>query len=230
MKVSVSHLALAVHDAILYCLFQIYLHAISGIVPPDVVKSLAALLDFCYIARRNTIDMMGISDMEAVLQRFHRHRQVFIRSGVRDTISLPRQHSLVHYVCSVRLFGAPNGLCSSITESKHIEAVKEPWRRSNRFEALAQMIKTNQRLNKMKTARGRFEAQGMMAGTTSSYTAFERAGGHPTPPPARSADDDHDEELALGSRQDLQTVHLAATAGIYARLTLCAYIDIACRA
>ncbi|KAJ6617373.1 hypothetical protein B0H10DRAFT_2176466 [Mycena sp. CBHHK59/15] len=27
---------------------------------------------------------------------------------------------------------APNGLCSSITESKHIKAVKQPWRRSRR--------------------------------------------------------------------------------------------------
>ncbi|KAH9028838.1 hypothetical protein EDB83DRAFT_2230010 [Lactarius deliciosus] len=27
----------------------------------------------------------------------------------------------------IQQFGALNGLCSSITESKHIKAVKEPW-------------------------------------------------------------------------------------------------------
>lgn len=31
---------------------------------------------------------------------------------------LPRQHSLVHYSALIRGFGAPNGLCSSITESR----------------------------------------------------------------------------------------------------------------
>ncbi|KAF9538821.1 hypothetical protein CPC08DRAFT_738828 [Agrocybe pediades] len=44
---------------------------------------------------------------------------------------------------SIPLFGSPNGLCSSITESKHIKAVKEPWRRSNRFNALSQMLCAN---------------------------------------------------------------------------------------
>ncbi|KAF8128403.1 hypothetical protein EV363DRAFT_1400566 [Boletus edulis] len=31
----------------------------------------------------------------------------------------------------IRLFGAPNGLCLSIIESKHIKAIKEPYRQSN---------------------------------------------------------------------------------------------------
>ncbi|KAF8953940.1 hypothetical protein BDZ97DRAFT_1678489, partial [Flammula alnicola] len=44
----------------------------------------------------------------------------------------------------VQEFGAPGGLCSSITESRHITAVKKPWRRSSRFEALGQMLITNQ--------------------------------------------------------------------------------------
>ncbi|KAF9521566.1 hypothetical protein CPB83DRAFT_778511, partial [Crepidotus variabilis] len=37
-----------------------------------------------------------------------------------------RQHALSHYVLLIILFGASNGYCSSITESKHIKAVKEP--------------------------------------------------------------------------------------------------------
>jgi hypothetical protein len=49
-------------------------------------------------------------------------------AGVRpDGFALPRQHALVHYLMLIRLFGLPNGLCSSITESKHIKAVKQPW-------------------------------------------------------------------------------------------------------
>jgi len=58
---------------------------------------------------------------------------------------LLRQHSLTHYPYLIWLFGAPNGISSSITESQHICAVKEPWRRSNRNEALSQMLVTNQR-------------------------------------------------------------------------------------
>jgi hypothetical protein len=78
---------------------------------------------------------------------------------------LPRQHSMMHYHSLIRKFGAPNGLCTSITESKHIRAVKEPWRRSNHNEALGQMLVTNQRLDQLAAARTDFENRGMLNGT-----------------------------------------------------------------
>ncbi|KAL1697802.1 hypothetical protein EV121DRAFT_163742, partial [Schizophyllum commune] len=147
-------------------LMKIYLAAIAGHVPAQMVKSLSAFLDFCYLARRNSITSSMLTKMEDTLARFHELRQVFIDVGVRVDISLPRQHSLKHYVPSILLFGSPNGLCSSITESKHIKAVKEPWRRSNRYNALSQMLLTNSRLDKMHTARLSFEKKGMMSGTS----------------------------------------------------------------
>ncbi len=104
--------------------------------------------------------------MEEARQQFHTHRVIFQTSGVRpDGFSLPRQHSLDHYAQHIQNFGAPNGLCSSITEAKHIKAVKEPWRRSNRYEALGQMLLTNQRNEKLAAARADFDARGMLAGT-----------------------------------------------------------------
>ncbi|KAJ6631644.1 hypothetical protein B0H10DRAFT_2159848 [Mycena sp. CBHHK59/15] len=79
-------------------------------------------------------------------------------------LSLPRQHSIVHYRVLIQLFGAPNGLCSSITESKHIKAVKRPYRRTSHNKPLSQMLLTNQRLDKLAAARMDFTARGMMDG------------------------------------------------------------------
>jgi hypothetical protein len=107
--------------------------------------------------------------MDDALERFHKYRKIFIESGVRLTFDLPRQHSLIHYHKHIRAFGAPNGVCSSITESKHIKAVKEPWRQSNRFEALSQMLLTNQRLDKLAASRADFAHRGMLQGTCLSY-------------------------------------------------------------
>ncbi|KIM76997.1 hypothetical protein PILCRDRAFT_12366 [Piloderma croceum F 1598] len=73
-------------------------------------------------------------------------------------------HSRLHYLQLIRAFGTPNGLCSSITESKHIKAVKEPWRRSNRFNALSEMLLTNQQLDKLAAARVDFAHRGMLQG------------------------------------------------------------------
>lgn len=130
-----------------------------------MVQCLSAFLEFCYLVRRNTITTGTLWQIEDALARFHRDRVVFEETGVRvDGISLPHQHSLKHYPTLIQLFGAPNGLCSSITESKHIKAVKEPYRRSNRFEALGQMLLMNQRLDKLAAARTEFMARGMLHG------------------------------------------------------------------
>ena len=137
-----------------------------------MVKAMRAFLEFCYIARRDVHDTHSIKALEDALQRFHRHREIFRTTGTRikGFDNLPRQHSLTHYMKLIRAFGAPNGLCSSITESKHIKAVKEPWRRSNRFEALAQMLLTNQRLNKLAASRVDFAKRRMLEGTCLSST------------------------------------------------------------
>jgi len=120
------------------------MNALEGYVPSDIIKTLHAFLDFCYITRQNVLTEDSLNTLDAALERFHHYREIFRISGVcADGFSLPRQHSLKHYHRHIENFGAPNGLCSSITESKHITAVKKPWRRSSRYEALKQMLTIN---------------------------------------------------------------------------------------
>lgn len=125
--------------------------------------AIRAFLDFCYFARRSLHTEDVLSRMQEALANFQQLRSVFQEVGVRpDGFALPRQHSLVHYVRNIRLFGSPNGLCSSITESRHITAVKRPWRRSSRHNALLQMLQTNTRLSKLVAARTEFGRRGML--------------------------------------------------------------------
>ncbi|KAI0004449.1 hypothetical protein BJV74DRAFT_875685 [Russula compacta] len=123
-------------------LMKVYLAAIAGHVPSEMVQCLAAFLDFCYIVWHNAITAEDLVELQSILDHFHTHCEVFIgTAGITgERISLPCQHSLMHYICCIILFSSPNGLCSSITESKHIKAVKEPWQRSSRFKALKQML------------------------------------------------------------------------------------------
>jgi len=76
---------------------------------------------------------------------------------------------VMHYHDHIKNFGSPNGLCSSITESKHIAAVKRPWRHSNHYRALAQILKVNEQLDKLTAARANFTTCGML--TDSPLTA-----------------------------------------------------------
>ncbi|KAG6809036.1 hypothetical protein H0H92_001858, partial [Tricholoma furcatifolium] len=144
-------------------LMKVYLSAIVGHVPNAMVECIATFIDACYLCRRDDLSEASVKQLEDTIARFHNLREIFRTTGVRPTgFSLPRQHALSHYPNHIRNFGTPNGLCSSITESRHITAVKQPWRRSNRYEALGQMLLTNQRLDKLLASRTDFVARGIL--------------------------------------------------------------------
>lgn len=204
---------------------QVYLAAIVGHVPSEMVKCLAVFLDFCYIVRRNAITANDLADLQNLLEQFHTHREVFVgTAGVTgERISLPRQHSLMHYIRGITLFGSPNGLCSSITESKHIKAVKEPWRRSSRFQALKQMLLTISRMNKLSAASQIYAKLGWMDGSTSSHTAMILRGERPQ---QRTAAADNGETLNDGDGgpapgpKSLSSVELASVPGMPIRVLI----------
>ncbi|TFK51466.1 hypothetical protein OE88DRAFT_1735362 [Heliocybe sulcata] len=142
-------------------LMKVYLPAIDGLIPRDMVRAIRAFLDFCYLARRDVHTPTSLAQLQEALGRFHRYRAAFRDAGIHID-SLPRQHSLDHYFLAIMDFGALNGICSSITESKHIKAVKEPYRLSNRFKPLRQMLLTNQRRDKLAACRVDFESRGLL--------------------------------------------------------------------
>ncbi|KAG1888701.1 hypothetical protein F4604DRAFT_1877237 [Suillus subluteus] len=124
-------------------LMKVYLATIEGHVPQAIVHTFHAFLEFCYLVRRNTITESTLAEIQDALSRYHQHRTIFVESGAITTFSLPRQHSL----------------------SKHIKAVKEPWRRSSKYNALGQMLVTNQRLDKLAAARVDFTNRRMLDST-----------------------------------------------------------------
>ena len=165
-----------------------------------MVRAISAFMEFCYLARQSQIDEDTLVQMDAAVTHFHREREIFRDTGVREDFSLPCQHSLGHYRRLIQLFGAPNGLCSSITESKHIKAVKEPWRRSSRNEPLGQMLLTNQRLDKLAAARVNFASRGMLDGTLSAADV-------PPAPPQNGEDDDAEDAPGMTSMGDVKLAH-----------------------
>ena len=143
-----------------------FITALKGYVPVDIIKTLNAFLDFCYIVRKDVLTEDSLDTLDDALKRFHHYHKIFQESGICPMgFSLPRQHSLVHYRCHIEKFGAPNGLSSSITESKHIAAVKKPWCQSSHHKALKQMLVTNTRNDKLAATQIDFLSHGMLTGT-----------------------------------------------------------------
>lgn len=149
-----------------------------------------------------------LNRLDDALERFHKYRAIFQQLGVREPtpsgLSLPRQHAMVHYRRHIENFGAPNGLCSSITESEHIIAVKRPWRRSSRYNPINQIMLINQRMEKLAAARACFTSQGMLNSPT-----WQPRFPHPVP-----SDDDYNQSGAAHEDAIHNEVFLAQTHGV----------------
>ncbi|KAF9487940.1 hypothetical protein BDN71DRAFT_1485194 [Pleurotus eryngii] len=154
-------------------LMKVFIPAIAGRVPDEMVTAIQSFTEFCYLVRRSVISQDTITSIQTALDEFHQHRAVFKDLGIRSDFNLPRQHAIFHYPHLIEEFGAPNGLCSSITENKHIKAIKKPWRRSSRHQALRQILMTNQRLDKLAAARIYFESYGMLVNPTKTNSSAD---------------------------------------------------------
>jgi hypothetical protein len=143
-------------------------------------------MKFCYLVRCFIITEDNILAIDNTVAKFHAEHSIF--DDIRPNgYSLPCQHSLIHYTFLIQEFGALNGLCSSITESKHIKAVKEPWQRLSHHEALGQMLVMNQCLDKLATARVDFQARGIL-------NQQERSPDLPPDPLANDLQDEEDDD------------------------------------
>ena len=107
---------------------KVYLPAIVGYVPDDIIKCLCTFLVACYITQCQDIDINALDHLDDVLEQFKELQEVFWVPNVREKgFALPRMHSMFHYHCQIEDFGAPGGLCLSITESHHVTAVNKPY-------------------------------------------------------------------------------------------------------
>jgi hypothetical protein len=188
---------------------KVYLPAIIGYVPPMMVRAIATFIEICYIIRRSVIDENDLDKLEALLKKYHTEHEIFRTSGVRRSgFNLPCQHALMHYHERIRKFGAPNGHCSSITESKHKKDVKGPYKRSSRFNALPQMLVTNQWLDKLAANFVEFKARGLLDGSSWEDNLA------PTSERARIDDEDED-GWAIDDRDIIGEVKLARKTGAF---------------
>lgn len=65
-------------------LLQVYLTAIEGHVPTEMVQAFSAYLDFCYIVRQSSLTEDDLDAVDEALQHFHNYRSIFEETGVRS--------------------------------------------------------------------------------------------------------------------------------------------------
>ncbi|KAF7290661.1 C2H2-type domain-containing protein [Mycena indigotica] len=87
-------------------LMKVYLPALKGLLPTEIVQVISTFLDFCYLSRRKDFDESTLDQIETTVDQFRERRKVFVDVGVRTDFNLPRQHSIGHYAHSIREFAS----------------------------------------------------------------------------------------------------------------------------
>ncbi|KAJ3486723.1 hypothetical protein NLJ89_g11786 [Agrocybe chaxingu] len=78
--------------------------------------------------------------MQDALDAWNENKQIFIDLGIRKDLNIPKFHSLLHYVKSIKMFGTTDNYNTEAFERFHIDFAKEGWRSSNKRDEFPQMI------------------------------------------------------------------------------------------
>jgi hypothetical protein len=128
---------------------KILLGCLVGFMPAQGIAAVTALLDFIYLAQYPAHDFETLKYLQDALDRFHKSREYFIITGVRDDFNIPKFHSLLHYVEAIELFGTTDNYNTEMFERLHIDFAKLGWRASNQRDEFPQMIKWLSRQEKV---------------------------------------------------------------------------------
>ncbi|KAJ3715224.1 hypothetical protein C8R42DRAFT_698524 [Lentinula raphanica] len=104
---------------------RILLGCLVGKMDAKGITACRSLLHFIQLAQYPSHDEDTLGYMKKELDTWHKNRDYFITQRAREHFNIPKFHSLLHYVDSIRL---------------HIDFAKEGWRASNKRDFFPQMI------------------------------------------------------------------------------------------
>ncbi|KAJ3817742.1 hypothetical protein F5880DRAFT_1492441 [Lentinula raphanica] len=119
---------------------RILLGCLVGKMDAKGITACRSLLHFIQLAQYPSHDEDTLGYMKKELDTWHKNRDYFIAQGAREHFNIPKFHSLLHYVDSIRWTGTTDNSNTEAFERLHIEFAKEGWRASNKRDFFPQMI------------------------------------------------------------------------------------------
>jgi len=120
---------------------KVIIGILAGQLEPKALIAARGIIDFTYYAQYHTHTEGTLARMKRAFDTFHDHKEIFIERGARklDHFNIPKLHSMIHYVESIRALGCLDGLNTESSERLHIDYAKKAYRASNRRDYIPQM-------------------------------------------------------------------------------------------
>ncbi|KAJ3766036.1 hypothetical protein FB446DRAFT_654379 [Lentinula raphanica] len=119
---------------------RILLSCIVGKVDGRGITACRSILHFIQLAQYPSHDEDTLGYMQEELNTWYKFRDYFISHGARQHFNIPKFHSLLHYIDSIRWTGTTDNSNTEAFERLHIDFAKEGWRASNKRDHFPQMI------------------------------------------------------------------------------------------
>ncbi|KAG2144440.1 uncharacterized protein EDB93DRAFT_1241288 [Suillus bovinus] len=119
---------------------RVFVGLLTGAVPSRVLVVAQSILDFSYYAQLQIHTTEMHKALQTALGVFHANKDVLKELAIREHFNIPKLHQLTHYVQSIMLFGAADGLNTELPECLHIDFAKDAYRASNKRDYEEQMV------------------------------------------------------------------------------------------
>ncbi|KAJ6603507.1 Zn-finger domain-containing protein [Mycena vulgaris] len=106
---------------------HVFVGVMAGAVSTKVLTVVKALIDFIYYAQLQSHTTRTLGALQAALDTFHAHKQVFVDLGIRAHFNIPKR------------LGSADGYNTESPERLHIDFAKKAYRASNRRDYTEQM-------------------------------------------------------------------------------------------
>lgn len=121
----------------------------GGMDSSRLVRAVRALLDFLFLAQHQSHTSETIHRLQGSLDVFHANKAIFVDLGVRKHFNIPKLHSLMHYISSIKLFGTTDNYNTEQSERLHIDLTKDAYRATNHKNEYPQMTVWLERCEKL---------------------------------------------------------------------------------
>ncbi|KIK50382.1 hypothetical protein GYMLUDRAFT_182852 [Collybiopsis luxurians FD-317 M1] len=128
---------------------RILLSCLVGKIEPCGIVACWSLLHFIQLAQYPSHNEETLSYMQQELDIWHTNRSFFNLQNIRDDFNIPKYHSLLHYIESIRWLGTTDNYNTEAFECLHIDFAKQGWHASNKRDHFPQMVKWLSRQEKV---------------------------------------------------------------------------------
>jgi len=118
---------------------RVFVGLLSSVSDDNVLLIAWSLLDFIYYAQFQQHMDKTLAAMQDSLSLFHMHKEVLVKLGICKHFNIPKIHSLVHYVSSIRALGSADRYNTEYPERLHIDYAKDAYQASNKGDYVEQM-------------------------------------------------------------------------------------------